>query len=240
MTEPRISTRTADLPSSPIRGLTPLAQAAAAQGIRVYHINIGQPDLPAPVRVADAIQVPDNGVIPYSASRGMPACLEAWSDYYAQLGYELDPTDIVVTTGGAEAIDFALTATTDPGDEILVFDPTYASYLGYAIARNITLVPIRAEPPDYHLPDSATIERAITPRTRAIVIVNPNNPTGTVYTRDELGRIMEIAERHGLFVISDETYRELVFDGRKHVSAFDFPSMRHHVIVVDSASKRFS
>src|SRR5579875_2576086 len=142
VTTPQISQRTRALPSSPIRGLTPLAQAAAAQGIHVYHINIGQPDLPAPPEIAAAVRVPENGVIPYSASRGLPAALSAWAEYYAGLGFDVDPNDIVVTTGGAEAIQYALWAVTDPGDEVLVFDPTYASYLGYAIAGNITLFPI--------------------------------------------------------------------------------------------------
>jgi aspartate aminotransferase len=142
--------------------------------------------------------------------------------------------------GGGEAIGFALTAVADPGDEVLIFDPTYASYLGYAAASNITLVPIRTPPPDYHLPSPEVIERHITPRTRAVVVINPGNPTGAVFGREELSGLMAVAERHGLFVISDETYRELVFDGREHVSALDFPEMAGSVILVDSISKRFS
>jgi aspartate aminotransferase len=166
--------------------------------------------------------------------------VEAWCHYYATLGIRFEPRDIVVTTGGGEAIGFAMMTVADPEDEILIFDPTYASYQSYAATSTITLVPIPLAPPDYHLPREDVIEQHITPRTRAIVLINPNNPTGTVYGEQELAAVMDVAERHQLFVIADETYRELVFDGRTHVSAMDFPGMEDAVILVDSASKRFS
>jgi aspartate aminotransferase len=236
----QISRRAAGVPASPIRGLAPLAVETAARGVHIYHVNIGQPDLPAPPEILDAIKPPENGVIPYAPSHGQPETVRAWCRYYATLGVDLVPQDVLVTTGGGEAIGFAMMAVADPGDEILIFDPTYASYLGFAATGNIELVPIAAPAPEYHLPSGEEIEQYITDRTRAIVVVNPNNPTGTVYTRDELAVVMEVANRHGLFVIADETYRELVFDGREHVGAFSFPGMEESLIVVDSVSKRFS
>ncbi len=236
----RISRRAASVPASPIRSLTPLAAETAARGISIYHVNIGQPDLPAPDGILQAIRPPADGVIPYAPSAGQPETVRAWCRYFATLGFELEAHDVVVTTGGGEAIGFALLAVADPGDEVLILDPTYASYLGYAAANNITLVPLPGEPPAYRLPPAELIDGAVTPRTRAIVVVNPGNPTGTVYTREELEAVMAIAARHGLFVIADETYRELVFDGREHVSALEFPDLAQGVILVDSVSKRFS
>jgi aspartate aminotransferase len=237
---PHISRRAAACPASPIRALAPLAAETARKGVHIYHVNIGQPDLPAPPEILARITPPADGIIPYAPSSGDPGTVRAWCRYYATLGIHFEPRDIVVTTGGGEAIGFALTVVTDPGDEVLIFDPTYASYLGFAATSNVGLAPIPLQPPDYHLPSSEEIEQHVTPRTRAIVIINPNNPTGTVYTREELAGVMEVARQYGLFVISDETYRELVFDGREHVSAMDFPGMEESVILVDSVSKRFS
>ncbi|HEX6508353.1 MAG TPA: pyridoxal phosphate-dependent aminotransferase [Chloroflexota bacterium] len=240
ITTPQISRRAARVPASPIRGLAPVAAETAARGIHIYHVNIGQPDLPVPPEMLAAMRPPANGVIPYAPSHGQPETVRAWCRYYATLGFDLEPLDVLVTTGGGEAIGFAMLAVTDPGDEILIFDPTYASYLGYAASGNVELVPIAAEPPGYHLPSAAEIEEYVSPRTRAIVVVNPNNPTGTVYSRDELQAVIDVADRNGLFVIADETYRELVFDGREHISALSFPGTEDSVILVDSISKRFS
>ena len=236
----QISRRAASVPASPIRGLAPLAAETAARGVHIYHVNIGQPDLAAPPQILDAIKAPADGIIPYAPSHGQPETVRAWCRYYATLGFDVGPQDVLVTTGGGEAIGFAMMAVADPGDEILIFDPTYASYLGFAAIGTIELVPIAAPPPDYHLPAPNEIEGYITERTRAIVVVNPNNPTGTVYSRDELAAVMDLAKRHGLFVIADETYRELVFDGREHVGALSFTDMEDSIIVVDSVSKRFS
>jgi aspartate aminotransferase len=220
--------------------LTPLAAARAAAGITIHHVNIGQPDLPAPPEILETIRPPADGVIGYAPSPGLPATISAWCTYFASVGIDLAPPDVVVTTGGGEAIGFAMAAVADSGDEILLFDPTYASYLGYAAANTITLVPVPVSAPEYHLPPREVIEEHISPRTRAIVVINPGNPTGAVYTREEMETVMDLARRHGLFVIADETYRELTFDGREHVSALTFPEMREHVILVDSVSKRFS
>jgi len=240
LSRPQISRRAAQVPASPIRGLAPLAASTAARGIHIYHVNIGQPDLPAPPEILAGIKPPADGIIPYAPSQGYPDTVEAWCQYYETVGVDVDPRDVVIATGGGEAIGFAMIAVADPGDEVLILDPTYASYLGFASSGNVSLIPIVAPPPDYHLPPPEEIERYITPRTRAIVVVNPSNPTGTVYTREELGGLMDLARRHGLFIISDETYRELVFDGRQHVSALHFPGMEEQVILVDSVSKRFS
>ena len=240
MTVPAISRRAREVPASPIRALAPLAAEATARGVTVYHVNIGQPDLPAPEAILEAIRPPADGVIPYAPSHGQPETLAAWCRYYASLGYALEPRDIVVTTGGGEAIGFSLITVADPGDEIIIFDPTYASYLGYAASSNITLTAIPTPPPRYHLPPIEVIEAHVTPRTRAIALINPGNPTGAVLTRAEMEGVMALAGRHGLFVVSDETYRELVFDGREHTSALDFPEMAESVVVVDSVSKRFS
>lgn len=237
---PRISQRAARVPASPIRSLAPLAAATSARGTRILHVNIGQPDLPAPPAILDAIRPPEDGVIPYAPSPGLPATIQAWCRYYASVGISFEPPDIVITTGGGEAIGFAMTAVTDPLDEVILFDPTYASYLGFAAASNVTLVPIPLTAPHYHLPPADDIAPHITARTRAIVLINPGNPTGAVLTRDEVASIVDLARQHGLFVISDETYRELVFDGREHISAMDFPGAEEWVIIVDSVSKRFS
>jgi aspartate aminotransferase len=237
---PHISARALAVPASPIRALTPLASETEARGVHIYHVNIGQPDLPAPREILDALRPPADGIIPYAPSGGQPETVAAWCDYYATLDIPLEPRDVIVTTGGGEAIGFAMLAVADPGDEILIFDPTYASYLGYAASSNIVLTPVPVSAPHYRLPPVDVLEARITPRTKAIVLVNPSNPTGTVYTRDELEGVMNLAREHGLFVISDETYRELTFDGRKHVSAFDFEGVDDLVILVDSVSKRFS
>lgn len=237
---PSISQRGLAVPASPIRVLAPLAAQTVARGITIYHVNIGQPDLPAPDGILDAIRPPADGIIPYAPSPGMPETVAAWCDYYATLDISLEPRDVVVATGGGEAIGWAMLAVADPGDEILILDPTYASYLGYAAMTNISLVAIPAEAPGYRLPTREQLESAITPRTRAIVLINPGNPTGTVLTREEVQTVLELAAERNLFVISDETYRELVFDGREHVSALDFPDTEQLVILVDSVSKRFS
>jgi len=237
---PTVSRRGEQVPASPIRALAPLAAQAEARGTRILHVNIGQPDLPAPPEILEAIRPPADGVIPYAPSQGQPDTVEAWCDYYATVDVSYEPRDVVVTTGGGEAIGFSLVAVADPGDEVIIFDPTYASYLGFAASCNVKLVPVPLPPPDYHLPPAEEIENRITPRTKAIVVINPGNPTGSVLRQEELAAVMEIAQRHSLFVISDETYRELTFDGRQHVSALHFPGMEESVIMVDSVSKRFS
>jgi len=237
---PKISKRTATLPASPIRKLTPLAQAAEAAGKTVYHLNIGQPDISTPGSFMDGVKNADIPVLSYSPSRGMPATLEALRGYYAEHGIELSTDEMCITVGGSEAFTFAMKAATDPGDEILVPEPFYPNYRGYSYLANITLVPITTYAEDgFHLPPVEEMESKITPRTRAIMFSNPGNPTGVVYTRDELERISELALKHDLFVISDEVYREFVYEGEA-ISVFDFPELRDHAILADSISKRIS
>lgn len=238
-----VSQRGRTAPASPVRKLMPLAADARARGISIYHVNIGQPDIPTPDPILRAIHTYDSDVLPYAPSRGFPETLAAWSEYYAIQGYRVDSEQIIVTTGGSESLWFAFMAVADHDEEILVFEPTYANYFGFAVTAGIRMRAVALSAQDgFHLPDLSEIESNIGPRTRAICIANPNNPTGTVYGRDELERLVEVARRHDLFLISDETYRELVFDGLSHTSMLEFAGdgESDRVIVVDSVSKRFS
>ncbi|HZT95479.1 MAG TPA: pyridoxal phosphate-dependent aminotransferase [Chloroflexota bacterium] len=231
-------------PPSPVRKLMPLAVAAGARGIKVHHVNIGQPDIPAPIEMLEAIRGYSSSLLPYAPSRGMPETIAAWTDYYSIHGYGFSPEQIIVTTGGSEALWFAFMAVADHGDEIVVFEPTYANYFGFASSAGIRPVGVPLDPAGgFHLPDLATVEEHIGPATRAICIANPNNPTGTVYSAAELGMLLELAERHNLFIITDETYRELVFDGARFESIFHMAreaGREDHIIIADSISKRFS
>lgn len=238
-----VSRRGQAAPPSPVRKLAPLAAAAKARGVTVLHVNIGQPDIPTPALIREAIRAYKDDVIPYAPSRGYPETLEAWSRYYGNQGFKVSPEDLIVTTGGSESLWFAFMLVGDPGDEIVLFEPTYANYFGFAATTGVIPVPILTRADDgFHLPERSQIEAAITPRTRAICIANPNNPTGTVYDSAELRMLIDVAVRNDLFLISDETYRELVFDGLHHTGMLGFtePEIAERVIVVDSVSKRFS
>jgi len=228
------------MPASPIRKLAPYADAARRRGVRVLHLNIGQPDLPTPEamrnRLADAPEV-----LAYTPSGGTAEYLEALRGYYAGIGFDLGDAELLATTGGSEAISFALFATTSVGDQVLVCEPYYTNYASYATMAGVELVPLPTRGEDgFHLPPVEAWEAAITPRTRAVLLCNPNNPTGTVYTREEVERVGELCRKHDLFLLSDEVYREFVYDGGKATSALELPGLERHVIVVDSLSKRFS
>jgi len=243
VTEPRVqvSSRARDALPSPIRKLSPLAERAKADGVRIYHLNIGQPDLSTPSVLMEGIRQYDSLLLPYAPSQGLPETVAAWQAYYAQLGLELASNQLLVTTGGSEALLFAMMAVADPGDEILVFEPTYANYFGFAVMTSIGMVPVTLRGEDgYHLPPAAEIERRITHRTRAILFTTPGNPTGTVFSYDELEMLADIAARHGIFLISDETYREIVFEGPRDMSTLKLDAVAEQTIVVDSVSKRFS
>ena len=243
VTKPRVqvSSRARDALPSPIRKLSPLAERAKADGVGIYHLNIGQPDLSTPSVLMDGIRQYDSLLLPYAPSQGLPETVAAWQAYYAQLGLELAPNQLLVTTGGSEALLFAMMAVADPGDEILVFEPTYANYFGFAVMTSIGMAPVTLRGEDgYHLPPAAEIERRITPRTRAILFTTPGNPTGTVFSYDELEMLADIAARHGIFLISDETYREIVFEGPRDMSTLKLDAVAEQTIVVDSVSKRFS
>lgn len=238
-----VSRRGRRVPPSPVRKLTPLASAARARGVSIYHVNIGQPDIPTPGPILEGIRSFKDDILPYAPSRGYPEALEAWAAYYHVQGNDVSADQLIVTTGGSEALSFAFMAVGDDGDEILMFEPTYANYFGFAASTGLQPVAVATSSDDgFRLPGQEEIRSHITPRTRAICISNPNNPTGTVYELSELTMLVRLAIDHDLFLISDETYRELVFDGLRHAGALQFTDSgaAERVIVVDSVSKRFS
>lgn len=241
MTELSLSQRAQRMPASPIRRLVPLADAAKKRGIHVYHLNIGQPDLETPQCMRTELARIDTPVLAYTPSGGTPEFVNSMVSYYGKLGIELTSSQIIATTGGSEALLFAFMAIANPGDEIIVAEPFYANYIAFATMAGLKLVPLQTSVESgFHLPPRAEWEAKITERTRAILVCNPNNPTGTVYTREEMEMLASLCSDRGLFLVSDEVYREFVYDGRKAVSALTFPSISDRVIVVDSLSKRYS
>lgn len=240
--KPRISLRDRHMQASPIRKLVPLANAAKEKGISVYHLNIGQPDIETPEAIVDAFRNIKVRTIAYSPSQGENRYLDSLIKYYEKVGVPgLSRQDILVTMGGSEAILFAMMAVCDPGDEIIVFEPFYTNYNGFAVMANVTLVPVLTHADDgFHLPDAKKIEEKITSKTRAVLICNPNNPTGTVYKPSELKSLAEVCRKHNLFFLSDEVYREFVYDGEKHMSALELKGFEDRVIMMDSISKRYS
>ncbi|NIT35379.1 MAG: aminotransferase class I/II-fold pyridoxal phosphate-dependent enzyme [candidate division Zixibacteria bacterium] len=239
--KPTLSARAAALPASPIRKFVPLADGAKKRGVRVYHLNIGQPDVPSPETFLKALSEYPNKIIAYGRSEGEVALREAYCEYYRRFGIDLSPGEILVTTGGSEALLFAFFCAAAAGEEIIVFEPFYTNYNGFAAVVGVTLKPLATEPgAGYHLPRRDVVEAAIGPRTRAIAICNPNNPTGTVYRDDELEMLAELARKHDLFIIADEVYREFVYDGQSHTSTLSLPAVAGRVVVTDSLSKRFS
>ena len=236
----KVSERTQKLQGSPIRRLTPYAVAAEKRGIKVYRINIGQPDIPTPTSYMEGIRKAPIDVLAYSPAQGIPQAVEAMLSYYAELGYDLTEDDIRITIGGSEAFSFALQTTCNPGDQVLVPEPFYPNYLGHSVLNGIELVPITTKIEEgFHLPPMSEIEALITPRTKAILFSNPGNPTGVGYTREEMAGIAQLAVKHDLYVISDEPYRELMYDGEA-ASILSFPELEQHAILVDSISKRLS
>ncbi len=237
---PNVSKRTLELKGSPIRRLVPLAVAAKKRGIHVYHLNIGQPDIPTPRSFMEGIRSANIDVLSYAPAYGIPATIEVLLRFYANMGVELTEEELRVTIGGSEAFVFALQATCNPGDEVLIPEPFYPNYYGHALMNGIKVVPITTRIEDgFHLPPIDEIEALVTPRTKAILFSNPANPTGVAYTRDELQGVADFALKHDLFVISDEPYRELMYDGEA-VGILEFPELREHAILVDSISKRLS
>jgi aspartate aminotransferase len=237
-----VSKRANAMPSSPIRRLAPLAEAAKARGTRVLHLNIGQPDIETPPAMMDRLRTMTERVLEYSPSTGTPEFLRSVGLYYERrLGLRLETKQILATTGGSEAILFAFLACANEGDDVLVVEPYYANYLAFATMAGVNLVPVTSRGRDgFHLPPRATWERALTPRTRIVIFSNPSNPTGAVYTRAELDALAAFCRDHGLFMISDEVYREFVYDQRKAVSALELDGIDDLVIVIDSLSKRYS
>src|SRR4051794_32507180 len=237
-----VSRRALDMPASPIRRLAPLAEAAKARGTRVLHLNIGQPDIETPPAMFERLRTLDAKVLEYSPSTGTPEFLRSVQRYYERhVGVHVETSQILATTGGSEAILFALLACANEGDDVLVVEPYYANYLAFAAMAGVNLVPVTSRGRDgFHLPPRAVWERALTARTRLVLFSNPSNPTGAVYRREELEMLAAFCRDHGLFMVSDEVYREFVYDGRKAVSALELESLEDLVIVVDSLSKRYS
>ncbi len=236
-----ISKRCADMQASPIRKLVPLANAAKARGISVYHLNIGQPDIPTPEGYWNALKDSLPEVLAYGPSQGLHVLREAIATYYSRSGIHIDTDEIIITTGGSEAVFFAFMATCDHGDEVICFEPFYTNYNGFAAMAGVKLVPITSRCENgFHLPEAKEIEAKITGKTRAILICNPNNPTGTVLSPEELQTLSSIVQKHDLFLLSDEVYRDFIFDGGSHLSTLELPEIEDRVVVMDSISKRFS
>ncbi len=229
------------MPASPIRKLMPLAEDAKRQGVRVLHLNIGQPDLETPAVMRERLKRYPDKVVAYTPSGGTPEFLAFLVEYHRRLSIPLSTEELIATTGGSEAILFAFMACADPGDEALVVEPFYTNYSAFAAMAGVRLVPLITRVEDgFHLPRRDAWERALTARTRLVLLCNPNNPTGTVYSPDELAGIASFCRDHGLFLIVDEVYREFVYDGRRTVSALTLEGSENAVVVVDSLSKRFS
>ncbi len=236
-----ISNRSQSMQSSPIRKLAPFADAAKRQGIHVYHLNIGQPDIKTPVCGLDAMKAVDRSILEYSPSQGMLSLRAKMVSYYAEYGIDLSPDEIIITTGGSEAVEFAYMACLDPGDEIIVTDPSYANYMAFAQSCGAVMKPIHTSIEDgFKLPPVERFEEQITPKTKAILICNPNNPTGYLYTKEEMRRIRDIVKKHDLFLFSDEVYREFIYSKEPYISACHLDGIEQNVILIDSVSKRYS
>ncbi|MCC4214073.1 pyridoxal phosphate-dependent aminotransferase [Leeuwenhoekiella parthenopeia] len=238
---PQLSQKGQDMPQSPIRKLVPYAEAAEARGIQIHQLNIGQPDIKTPKHALDAVKNADIEVLSYSHSAGFLSYREKLAAYYGKQGIEITANDIIVSTGGSEALLFAMGSITDPGDEIIIPEPFYANYNGFATASGVTVKPVISSfESGFALPAIAEFEKEITPKTKAIVICNPGNPTGYLYSKEELDQLSELVKKHDLFLIADEVYREFAYDGLQHNSVLNQREIDEHTIMIDSVSKRFS
>lgn len=236
-----ISRRGRTVQASPIRKFKPFADAAIKTGVKVYFLNIGDPDIPTPKPILDAVRSFNDPILSYGPAQGFLELREAMAAYFGGYGISLVADNVLITNGGSEAILLAFATVADSGDEIIIPEPFYTNYNGYASLADLKVVPLTLKVDDgYRLPPAAEFEAKITPRTKAIVLCSPNNPTGSVYSPEELQRVVDIAVKHDLFLIGDEVYKEFVYDGLRHKSLLEFPEARDRVIVVDSISKRFS
>ncbi|MBS9767721.1 MAG: pyridoxal phosphate-dependent aminotransferase [Flavobacteriaceae bacterium] len=237
----RISQKAMNMPQSPIRKLVPFAEKAKSKGIKVYHLNIGQPDIKTPEVALDAIRNFDETTIEYSHSAGNLAYRKKLAKYYQNIDIQVNEDDILITTGGSEAILFALNTCCDEGDEIIIPEPFYANYNGFATSAGVKVVPITSSiENDFALPKIEEFEKLITDKTRAIVICNPNNPTGYLYSKEELEQLRTLVLKHNLYLFSDEVYREFCYGGHTHFSAMQLEGLEDNVILFDSVSKRYS
>ncbi|AMC10349.1 aspartate aminotransferase [Lutibacter profundi] len=238
---PRISTKGKNMPESPIRKLVPYAESAKKKGIKVFHLNIGQPDIKTPTVALNAIKNNTIKVLAYSRSEGSEEYREKIAKYYAKNNIDVTANDIIVTTGGSEALLFAMGSIADPGDEIIIPEPFYANYNGFSIASGVKIVPVVSKIEDnFALPPISEFEKLITSKTKAILICNPGNPTGYLYSKEEIEKLATIVKKHDLFIIADEVYREFVYDNVQHQSILHNFGLENNAIIIDSVSKRYS
>lgn len=238
---PCISEKGKHMPASPIRKLVPYAEEAKKKGRKVYHLNIGQPDIHTPEAMMDALRTLDMKVVEYSHSAGIESYRKKLAEYYRRLGLEIDHTQLMVTTGGSEAILFTLMTCLNPGDEVIIPEPMYANYIGFAVTAGVKVVPVTATIENgFALPPVEQFEKRIGKKTRAIMICNPNNPTGYLYSREEIIQLRNLVKKHDLYLMVDEVYREFCYDGKEHFSALRLEGVDEHLVVVDSVSKRYS
>jgi aspartate aminotransferase len=238
---PSISERGRAMPASPIRKLVPYSEEAKKKGRKIYRLNIGQPDIPTPDVALNAIRNIDLKVIEYSHSAGNESYRIRLAAFYRSLGINIDYTELLITTGGSEAVLFALMACVNPGEEVITPEPFYANYNGFAVSAGIKIVPVTSSiSDDFALPPIMEIEKKITSKTKGIIICNPNNPTGYLYSKEELSHLRDIVKKHDLFLFSDEAYREFCYDGAEHFPAMNLEGIEKNVIMLDSVSKRYS
>ncbi len=238
---PKVSNKGMQMPESPIRKLVPYSEIAKKKGNKVYHLNIGQPDIKTPEVAMNSIKNLDIKVLEYSHSAGFESYRRKLSQYYTNHGLPIDLADIIITTGGSEALLFAMGTTMDQGDEIIIPEPFYANYSGFSTASGVNIVPVICTiDDDFALPPIADFEKLITPKTKAILICNPGNPTGRLYSKEEILQLAEIVKKHDLFLIADEVYREFTYDGVDHFSVMEVPGIEQNAIMIDSVSKRYS
>ena len=238
---PKISQKGLDMPASPIRKLTPFADQAKKEGKKIYHLNIGQPDIETPEVMLNALKNIDFKVWAYTPSEGTASYRNKLAEYYNKINYNIQPTDILVTNGGSEAITIAMQACLNPGEEVIIPEPFYANYNGFACSSDIVIKPIMSYIDNgFALPSIAEFEKVITEKTKAIAICNPNNPTGYLYSREELEALRELCLKHDLYLFSDEAYREFCYDGREFISPMHLEGLENHVVVFDTVSKRYS
>lgn len=238
---PHTSQRGNLMPESPIRKLVPLADKAKARGIKVYHLNIGQPDIKTPQIALDAVRNIDRDILEYSPSDGIKSLRVKLAEYYRRFNIDVTLEDIIITTGGSEAVSFAFMSCLDPGDEIIVPEPAYANYTAFAIGAGAVVKPVISSIEEgFSLPPIEKFEELITPKTKGIMICNPNNPTGYLYTRAEMNKIRDLVRKYDLYLFSDEVYREFCYTGAPYISAFHLDGIEENVILIDSVSKRYS
>ena len=238
---PKISQKGMQMPESPIRKLVPYAEQAIKKGRTIYQLNIGQPDIKTPSKALDAVRNHSIEVLSYSHSAGFEEYRQKLAKYYQKVGIPVNSNEIIITTGGSEALMFAMGSIADKGDEIIIPEPFYANYNGFATSSGIKIVPVESKIEDnFALPPIQEFEKLITSKTKAILICNPGNPTGYLYTEEEINQLAEMALKHDIFLVADEVYREFAYDGAKHYSIMSVPKLENHAIMIDSVSKRYS